>query len=191
MTSAEYKKLSYKLILIGDGSVGKTSIRKRYMGQNFVKEHLQTLGADFAAKTIKYEDKQIILQIWDVAGQRRFETIRDKYYQNTHGILLMFDITNRHSFDNIPTWLQEFLKNKGEGIVSIVIIGNKADLENENQDSVLDDEVEVYLQQLIPWGESVGLNFYPKYMKTSALTGENVKEAFTEIIKLMDQNTLQ
>ena len=121
-----------KITLLGDGAVGKTSIRNRYMGRGFKESHLMTIGADFAAvdKTVKYNDKDyhVTFQIWDLAGQARFTEVRQRFYFGSLGGLLLFDITRPESFSNIPNWLNEIWKNSGTGAVPIVLIGNKSDL---------------------------------------------------------------
>ena len=91
----------FKIIIIGDSGVGKPAFLLRFTDDSFTGTHLTTIGVDFKIKIINFEDKTIKLQIWDTAGSERFRTITKTYYKGTHGIILMYDVTNRNSFENI------------------------------------------------------------------------------------------
>ncbi len=167
-------KPTYKVALLGDGAVGKTSLRKRYMGEVFNTNYLMTVGADFGLKQTEINEKQINIQIWDLAGQPRFEVVRKGYYRGTLGALVVFDITQPKSFANIITWIIELWKNNGKGKLPIVLIGNKVDLREEYPNSINSDQGRKFTEQL-----SNENGFQMQYLETSAKTGENVDQAFT------------
>ncbi|MCE7735620.1 MAG: GTP-binding protein [Candidatus Heimdallarchaeota archaeon] len=172
-----------KITLLGDGAVGKTSIRNRYMGRGFKESHLMTIGADFAAvdKTVNYNDRDyhVTFQIWDLAGQARFTDVRQRFYFGSLGGLLLFDVTRPESFSNIPNWLNEIWKNSGTGAVPIVLIGNKSDLRSGSSVSV--KKAEEYCAQLTAKTKEYG--FDVTYIETSAKTGLNIDEAFDALGK--------
>ncbi|MHA1533051.1 MAG: Rab family GTPase [Candidatus Heimdallarchaeota archaeon] len=122
------KKSVYKIVLLGDGAVGKTSIRQQYLGKGFKEGYSMTIGADFCVKRVELSTMIITFQIWDLAGQQRFDVVREVYYRGSSGALLVFDVSNASSFENLPAWLNELTKNNYERIVPIVLIGNKTDL---------------------------------------------------------------
>ncbi|RMG35144.1 MAG: GTP-binding protein [Methanobacteriota archaeon] len=171
-----------KLVLMGDGAVGKTSLRRNYLGMGFTEEHIMTIGADFAAKDVSYKfgGKQynITYQIWDLAGQSTFNSVRSMYYKGCFGGLLVFDRTRPTSFENIPNWLNELKKHSSRGKVPVIILGNKADLvENADPETVVQDEkVQEFVEKLNE--EYADEKFNIIYLSTSAKTGLNVEEAF-------------
>ncbi len=181
-----------KIALLGDGAVGKTSIRRNYMGQGFTGDHLMTIGADFAAHdaSIKIDEKdyKITWQIWDLAGQDSFHNVRSMYYKGCFGGVVVFDKTRPTSFENIDNWLEELKKYSGKGIVPIILLGNKFDLVEGADLVVNDEEIERKLDIL---REKYGDNrFKIHYYNTSALTGLNIEMAFeslgNEILKWLD-----
>ncbi|MHA2366531.1 MAG: Rab family GTPase [Candidatus Hodarchaeales archaeon] len=111
-----------KLLILGDGAVGKTAIRQRYLGQGFRENYTQTIGADFAPKYIEMPKSElnpygmVKTQIWDLVGQPSFEEVRSKYYLGSHGALLVFDITRNDTYENIINWQGELIKNISEGV---------------------------------------------------------------------------
>ena len=126
-------RLTGKIVLCGDGAVGKTSLRRAYLGQEFNSNYLETLGADFATKIIKIlyneEEYQIKYLIWDLAGQPNFNAVRTNYFKGSHAILIIYDVTNRKSYENVINWIHEIKKSlSGEGIPPISLLGNKIDL---------------------------------------------------------------
>ncbi|MHA2253454.1 MAG: GTP-binding protein [Candidatus Kariarchaeaceae archaeon] len=171
-------KFILKMSLLGDGAVGKTSLRKRFMGQGYRDEHLQTIGADFAAKhtEMEYNGKQrtVTFQIWDLAGQQRFESIRSRFFQGSMGGLCIFDITREDSFKNIPRWIEELWKHNGKGVVPIVLIGNKSDLRDRS--SVSEKRAKEYCQEMTKRTSQYGFDVV--YIETSAKTGLNIEQAF-------------
>ncbi|NHI91117.1 MAG: GTP-binding protein [Candidatus Lokiarchaeota archaeon] len=165
------KKLAFKIILIGDPSVGKTSTIRRYSDNKFEQSYLPTIGADFNLKVVDMENLEIILTIWDIGGHDRFSMIRNFYYQGAHGGFLIFDITRKETFENIKNWHQDLIKGANAKIPAI-IIANKADLQSEAK--VTDEEINNLSKEMgLPW------------YKTSAKTGKNVDEAFNKIAELI------
>ncbi|MHA1707549.1 MAG: GTP-binding protein [Candidatus Heimdallarchaeaceae archaeon] len=168
----------FKITLLGDGAVGKTSLRKTYLGEGFKDGYSMTIGADFAVKRLRIDDQDFVAQIWDLAGQQRFSAVREVYYRGTSGCLLVFDISRRSSFENIPSWIAELLKNNSNRVVPIVLIGNKSDLRSTAKDPVMREQAEEYAHSLTSWS-----GFTVPYIETSAKTGENVDEAFKTLLK--------
>tara|TARA_B100002019_G_scaffold287160_1_gene298735 strand:+ start:242 stop:871 length:630 start_codon:yes stop_codon:yes gene_type:complete len=181
--SSDNQKYFLKIVLLGDGAVGKTNIRKNYLGQGFTKDHLMTIGADFAAadKVLQIEDKEynITFQIWDLAGQGTFNQVRSMYYRGVFGALVVFDVTRKNSFDNLSSWIKELYKNSNRGAVPIVILGNKYDLFDEDEDHVKSVEINDMIELLNK--ELKDENFKVTYLNTSALTGLNIENAFESL----------
>ena len=119
-----------KIIFIGDVSVGKTSIINVLMGQKFNNEYEASIGVDFFSKTIKYKGKTIKLQIWDSAGQEKFRSLIPNYIRGSSLVFIVYDITNRKSFENLQSWI-DFVNNIENS--NIVILANKIDLESQRQ----------------------------------------------------------
>eukprot|EP00124_Ichthyophonus_hoferi_P002977 Ihof_evm1s231 gene=Ihof_evmTU1s231 len=126
--SASYDYL-IKLLLIGDSGVGKSCLLMRFCEDTFTPSFITTIGIDFKVRTVTLDGKKIKLQIWDTAGQERFRTITTAYYRGAMGILLVYDVTNRQSFENTRTWLKNIEQHAVED-VNKAIIGNKADMPN-------------------------------------------------------------
>lgn len=164
-----------KLILCGEIRVGKTSIRRNYVGSSFVTNHIATLGADLSVKKIELVDGNTLeLQIWDLARHEGFESLRSRYFHGTHIAFMFFDLTLRSSFEAIEEWLDQLWQTIPSRDLPIVILGNKCDLEDHE---ITDKEVKTYVSELekdLP---------YVRYYKTSALTGENIDKCFTEVAK--------
>ena len=119
--------LIYKAVLIGDGAVGKTSIRRNYLGEDFIEGHLATIGVDLATKKVVFGETVVKFIIWDLAGQPTFEKVRGHYYHGCNGIVLVYSVVDRDSFDNASKWLVEAYKNMGP-LPPTVIVANKIDL---------------------------------------------------------------
>lgn len=173
----------YKAVLIGDGAVGKTSLKRNYLGDDFMEGHLPTIGVDFAQKSIEYETGTVKFIIWDLAGQPSFERVRRHYYQGSNGIFLVYSVNDRDSFDNATKWLVEAFKYMGT-LPPTIVIANKIDLRPTDYDD----------KWVSPEEGIQFTNFYKERMEvatafreTSALTGEGVKDAFTELIHLMSE----
>lgn len=178
MSGLNPKRNVYKLVLLGDGGVGKTSLRYRYMGQGFKANYMATIGADFAIKRID-PDGRTVIQIWDLAGQQRFSVVREGYYAGTKGAILVYDISRPATFYNLPNWISEVLENINRvEPVPFAIVGNKADLRSSDDSSFITNEQGIaYAKQLTQWA---GLDI--PYIETSALTGLNVDKLFNNII---------
>lgn len=117
----------FKLVLVGDASVGKTCVVQRFKTGAFSERQGSTIGVDFTMKTLEIQGKRVKLQIWDTAGQERFRTITQSYYRSANGAILAYDITKRSSFLSVPHWIEDVRKYAGSNIVQL-LIGNKSDL---------------------------------------------------------------
>ncbi|MHA1214728.1 MAG: GTP-binding protein [Candidatus Hodarchaeales archaeon] len=165
-----------KIVLAGDGAVGKTALRERYLGKGFSSNYMMTIGADFALKEAQIRDKNIKFQIWDLAGQPRFGTVRSVYYYGCLGALLLFDVTRPDTFTNLESWLDEIFKHNGKGMIPVVLLGNKVDLREQFPNHVTDAQAEEFAAKLSE--KTMEQGFPVKYMPTSAKTGLNVSAAF-------------
>ena len=161
----------FKVLLLGNSDVGKSSLLLRYVDSVWSDTFVPTIGVDFKIKTIEIDGKKVKLQIWDTAGQERFRTVVSTYFRGAHGIFLIYDITNRDSFKNLENWLIEIEKNASENVLKI-LIGNKNDLEDERD--IASDEGKAFANRN-------GMQF----IETSAKMNTNVNEAFETLGKLM------
>ena len=164
----------FKMILIGDSGVGKSNILLKYLKNEFQQNTKATVGVEFGTKTVEIDNKKIKVQIWDTAGQERYRSITNAYYKGAKGAFIVYDITRKGSFENIDKWIED-LKSNGDKNVSIMLIGNKSDLE---------DKREVQTDEGIKKSEESKVAF----LETSALNGENVAKAFEQIIEQIYQN---
>lgn len=174
------KSLSCKLVLLGEGAVGKTSLRRTYLGEGFRETYSMTIGADFAAKRMKIQDWEITSNIWDLAGQHRFRKLRETYYRGVSGALLVYDISRPETLDAIPAWIDELTKNNSGQIVPMALIGNKADLRSQVEEHV---SAETGLEMAKKLAEDYNETIY--FVESSALTGENVEKAFEGLIEVI------
>ena len=170
MMEEEYDYI-FKVLLVGNSDVGKSSLILRYVDQIWNDVFVPTIGVDFKVKSLEIENKSIKLQIWDTAGQERFRNVISSYFKGAHGILLIFDITSRDSFKELENWLAEVEKNASTQILKI-LIGNKCDLEEERE--ISKDE-----------GEAFAMRNGMQYIETSAKINTNVNEAFEALSKIM------
>ncbi|MFX0117344.1 MAG: GTP-binding protein [Candidatus Hodarchaeota archaeon] len=165
-----------KIVLAGDGAVGKTSLRERYLGRGFKSNYLATIGADFAIADRTIEGKEIKFQIWDLAGQPQFSAVRGVYYANCLGALQVFDVTRPDSLTNLNSWIHEFWNNNGRGAMPFIILGNKTDLRDQFPHSIPQKKVDSFVEE---WNDKTqGKGFQVTYLDTSAKTGLNVDIAF-------------
>lgn len=169
-----------KVVLVGDGGVGKTALRERFMGKGFSSSYRLTVGADFSVYQTMIDQEPVKLQIWDLAGQPRFSQVRSVYYAGTRGIVLVYDITNLESFNNTPFWIKEVLKYSNKQSLPIILIGNKADLRYSTA-SLQRKHGEALAREISNIQRKEPLMC--KYIETSAKTGENVEEAFLELVR--------
>ncbi len=168
--SEDYNYL-FKNIVVGDGGCGKTAIVVRFSQGYFLEQYKLTIGVEFAVKTISIKDGiKVKLQIWDTGGQERFQYVRPLYYRGAMGAILLFDLTNRESFDHIPKWIEEVKNNAGE--IPMLLVGNKSDLVNER--SVSRQEAEAFARE-----------FQLYYIESSAKDGTGVGDVFAILSCLM------
>lgn len=159
----------FKILLIGNSGVGKSSLLLRFADDTFTDNFMPTIGVDFKIRTLEVDGKTIKLQIWDTAGQERFKTITSSYYKGAHGIIVVYDVTDKESFKNIDTWMNEVEKHASDN-VSRILVGNKSDLTDSRQ--VATDE-----------GKELADQYNIRFMETSAKESANVEEAFTLMTK--------
>lgn len=161
-----------QLLIIGDSTVGKTSILSRFTDGKFSANYLATVGLDFFTKDMRFGNKIIRIKIWDTAGTERFRSFATGFYRNAQGILLVYDVNNCDSFDNLKYWLQSIKTHCTEANI-IIVIGNKIDLPRE----IKKEEAEKYANDN---------NF--KYFETSAKTGEGIEESITYLVEQVLKN---
>ncbi|XP_012530635.1 ras-related protein Rab-8A isoform X1 [Monomorium pharaonis] len=154
----------FKLLLIGDSGVGKTCVLFRFSEDAFNTTFISTIGIDFKIRTIELDGKKIKLQIWDTAGQERFRTITTAYYRGAMGIMLVYDVTNEKSFENIKNWIRNIEENASADVEKM-LLGNKCELTDKRQ---------VTKER----GEQLAVEYGIKFMETSAKSSINVEEAF-------------
>lgn len=168
----------WKIVLCGTSFVGKTTVRKRAMGEHFAEEYISTVGADFSSYKLKLGDLTIGFQVWDLAGQDKYKYIRSSFYGGATGCFLVFDVTNPKSMKDLSSWVDEAIRYSNGTIEIFVICANKIDLKDNRE--ITKDMGEQYALAL---RESSGLQC--EYIETSALTGENIDVAFDLMAKCL------
>jgi len=161
--ATEYDYL-FKLLLIGDSGVGKSCLLLRFADDTYTDSYISTIGVDFKIRTVDLDAKTIKLQIWDTAGQERFRTITSSYYRGAHGIIIVYDITDKESFDNVRQWLFEIDRYASESVCKL-LVGNKSDLKNKRA---------VELETAKAFADELHIPF----LETSAKNAANVEQAF-------------
>lgn len=164
--------LTFKIVLLGDGAVGKTSLRSKYMGEGFQGDYQLTIGVDFATKDVIKDDKTFKAQIWDLAGQERFKFLQEKFLKGTQGILFVYDVQRMDSLESAIDWFYEVEKEIKKPI-PVFILGNKIDTLPEDKRGHLPADL-----KLEAWGSKRTFTI----LNTSAKTGENVDLAFETLI---------
>ncbi len=164
--STPQRQYVLKVCVVGDGAVGKTSLIIRYTEGHFRESYIMTVGTSFAVKELNFGDTLVRLQLWDLAGQPHFSSVRPVFYRGAAGVILVFDTTRRQTFENIPAWYTEV--SEVTGSVPTVILANKVDLIEERQ--ITSEEGRAYAHHL-GWG----------YFETSAKEGQGVTDAFRQI----------
>jgi len=170
-------KFSYKVVLLGEGCVGKTSVVIRYVQNSFNDKHITTLQASFLTKKLNIAGKRVELAIWDTAGQERFHALGPIYYRDSNGAVLVYDITDEDSFQKVKNWVKELRKMLGQDI-ALAIVGNKIDLEKERN---------VTVAQAEEYAKSVGAVHY----QTSAKLNRGIEELFLDLSKRMLETSQQ
>ncbi|KAL7528396.1 hypothetical protein ACHAXR_002424, partial [Thalassiosira sp. AJA248-18] len=183
----------YKVVLLGEGRVGKTSVLLRYVDDSYVEGRPSTLQASYLDKHVIIEDEEVNylsspnrnnpsrrreaqLSIWDTAGQERFHSLGPIYYRDAKGAVLVYDITDRPSFDRVRRWTKELRKMVGDDTkICITIVGNKLDLDKRQGSRAVDSG------EARKYAESVGASF----LEVSAKTGSGVNDVFVELTKTM------
>jgi len=173
-----------KIICLGNSSVGKTSILRRYKDGSFTTHHLSTLGVDSVNIDVTLGEEIISITLWDTAGQERFRTITHSFYKQSQGILLVYDITNKESFESIGGWIQSIYEHADSNVVKY-LVGNKCDL--------VDDRKVTYEE-----GLKLATDNGMKFFETSAKEEKNIKEAIeclakevVETLKKTETNSIQ
>ncbi len=168
-------KLIFKIVIIGDPAVGKTSIRRKYMGETTLKEYIYTIGADFCTKKLKIsKNLSVQYQIFDLAGQQKFDKVRASFYSGVQAAILVYDITDNNTLRNIPKWIRETKKNNDGTLKTFVLVGNKIDLKDQKKSNdVLLHKIQQELSKEM--GHSI------LHITTSALTGENIDSLFKKL----------
>ena len=159
----------FKLIIVGDTNVGKTNIMSKYIKNQFDFNSKSTIGVEFGTKIKTIEKKKIKAQIWDTAGQERYKSITSAYYKGAKGAFVVYDITNKFTFDSVDKWVQD-LYSFGDKDLTLLLVGNKSDLEDKRQVNKENGEEKA---------KSFGLGF----IETSAYSGDNIDQAFDIMLK--------
>jgi len=165
----ELPELKLKVLLIGDTAVGKTSMILKYCEDKFLDTHLATIGVEFKSKTILTDKYKVTLNVWDTAGQERFKSITKTFFQNTNGVLFVYDITSSASFDGVKNWIKD---SEMFGKFESILCGNKVDLESERQ--IKFDTLKEY-----------GIKQKMQVIETSAKSGVNIDKAFRMLVDLI------
>ena len=172
----------FKLIIIGDSSIGKTCLAKKYIENKYTPSYSLTIGVEFFTKTVIVNDDKIKLQIWDTAGQERFKSVTRPYYRGCVGIILCFSLINRESFRNLKEYLVA-INNYCENFV-IILVGNKSDMINEDNKNCAE---KIYDYEIENFVEKYNLQNNPivpmKYFQVSVASGENVNQVFDFIVE--------
>ncbi|KAK9395400.1 ras-related protein Rab-35 [Crotalus adamanteus] len=169
MAAKDYDHL-FKLLIIGDSGVGKSSLLLRFADNTFSGSYITTIGVDFKIRTLVINGERVKLQIWDTAGQERFRTITSTYYRNTHGVIIVYDVTNAESFVNVKRWLHEIGQNCDN--VCKILVGNKCEDLSRKQVETADAR----------WfSEQMGVRLF----ETSAKENLNVEEMFNAITTMV------
>ena len=162
-------EMMFKVVLVGDSFVGKTNIMSRYLKNEFHDDSKATVGVEFGSKQFNIDGHTIKAQIWDTAGQERYKAITSAYYKGAKGAFVVYDITRKGSFESVEKWVND-LKAAADKSLTIILVGNKCDLEDQRQ---------VTKEQ----GEEKANHLELAFMETSAFSGENLDKAFELMIK--------
>jgi small GTP-binding protein len=162
--------ITLKILLIGDSTVGKTTLLLQYVDGKFSDSHITTIGVEYKDKNINLDGRELTLQIWDTSGQERYQSITKNFYRNADGIIFIFDLTNKESFEHMKNWLMSSVDCNKD--FKSILVGNKLDLKNERV--VNEESIKKFLEK----NEM-------KFFETSAKEGTNVDIIFKEISQLI------
>ena len=166
-----YERL-VKILLVGNSGVGKSCLLVRFCDDSYESNSMSTIGVDFKTKLLSIDNKNICLQVWDTAGQERYHSITSSYYKGAQGVLVVYDITNRDSFDSVDEWVNEItLTNKN---IAIILVGSKCDQESDRKVSREQGEIK---------SKEIGCLFY----EASSKVGLGVGEIFEELVKIISK----
>ena len=168
MASAK-PELKFKILIIGDSAVGKTSLLLKYVDNFFPETHMATIGVEYKTKNIETSKYKVILHLWDTAGQERFKSITKSFFNNANGIVFVYDITSKESFDGVKNWIKDA---EPYGKFESILCGNKIDLEKKR---------EVKIDSLKEYGLKKKIDVF----ETSAKTGVKVNDAFEKLVDLI------
>ena len=175
MTETETEEPVYKILLLGDSTVGKTCFLLRYTDNTFLDLHMSTIGLDYRLKTMILDNQRIVkVQLWDTAGQDKYRAITRNYYRGANGIILLFDVTNEKTYDNIKKWIIS-IKEEISDHICIVLIANKIDNVQERK---INKEK----------GEKLAETYGIKLFECSAKTGEGVNESVFYLVEKIVEN---
>lgn len=166
-----------KLLLVGDSGVGKSCLLLRFVEDKFNPSFITTIGIDFKIRTIESKGKKIKLQVWDTAGQERFRTITTAYYRGAMGIVLIYDVTDARTFENVENWFQTVTQHANED-AQIFLVGNKSDDEENRQ---------VSREQ----GQQLASKLSIPFLEASAKTNENVESIFYELAGIIQEKHVE
>ncbi|XP_044022832.1 ras-related protein Rab-15-like isoform X1 [Siniperca chuatsi] len=170
---AKHYDVLFRLLMLGDSGVGKTCMLRRFTESEFDPSHISTIGVDFKMKTLEIDGVKVRVQIWDTAGQERYQTITKQYYRRAQGIIFVYDITSKPSFQHLAKWASD-VDECAPGTVQRILVGNKSDEEHRRQ---------VTKDQGSKLAETYGMEFF----ETSASTSSNISESFTRAAELVLQ----
>lgn len=178
-SSGKGRTYVYKVVLIGEGAVGKTSLRREYMGEGFKTEYMNTVGADFAYYSEQIEEDLYKWSIWDLAGQPKFENVRPMFYAGAFGALVCFDSTRIETFHALDKWVDELVHHTHSEGTPIVLVATKIDIYEEGAEGHVNfADVEAYMAKL---KDRFDDRFAIDWVKTSAKEGVNIRLAFSKL----------
>lgn len=174
----------FKVIVLGDGFVGKTAITVRFCEDKFQKEYKMTIGVNFGVKKFKYKDNVYALQIWDIAGQERFKFLRTRYYIGAVGVILVYDVTNKLTFQNLNNWGSEFQKQIGTK--PAIVVGNKVDLPSTGY---IDPRTKKQYEKEVSFeeGEELAQSLNAPFFETSAKQGSHINDMFMTLVNVIEE----
>ena len=162
----------FKLLLVGKSGTGKSSLLMRFADEEFSESYISTIGLDFKVRTINLNGKEVKLQIWDTAGQERFKTITSSYYRGADGIFLVFDLSCRSSFTDLPRWIKDISKYNVNLKTNFFLLGNKSDLKHERQ---------VSHEEAFKFANQNNM----EYLETSAKDDVNILHSFARFAEIL------